>query len=285
MQREDQDQEEEQRQQAYDPSEFLRLLAASTNQQQPTSVGNFRLPQFWVERPASWFAMAECQFHVRRITDEFDRYCVVVAALPLESVRLVSHVLEHPPAVQAYSALKQLLLSTHQLTPYQRMEQLFNVEPLGARKPSELLAIMLDICPRGEEKSAFFSFLFLQRLPREIRVLLADDDHADLRTLADKADRLHALHAKQSHDCVAAVDESEVVAAVDKRGGAGGKKRGGGGGGGSAKGAGGSGAKQQQSSGSAPKALARKASGLCFFHWTFGEKATRCEAPCTWQGN
>ena len=116
---------------------------------------------------------------MRRITDEIDRYCVVVAALPLESLRLVGHVLEHPPAVQAYSALKQLLLSTHQLTPYQRMEQLFNVEPLGARKPSELLANMLDICPRGEETLSFFSFLFLQRLPREIRVLLADDDHAD----------------------------------------------------------------------------------------------------------
>ena len=92
--------------------------------------------------------------------------------------------------------------------------------------------------------------------------------------MADKADRLHALHAKQSHDCVMAVDDSETVAAVDRCRGAGGKKRGSGSG--NAKGAGSSGTKQQQNGGggNALKALARKASSLCFFHWTFGKKAT-----------
>jgi hypothetical protein len=39
------------------------------------------------------------------------------------------------------------------------------MEPLGARKPSELLNHMLELCPRGEEKNKFFLFLFLQRLP------------------------------------------------------------------------------------------------------------------------
>jgi hypothetical protein len=24
------------------------------------------------------------------------------------------------------------------------------------------------------------------------------------------------------------------------------------------------------------------ASGLCFFHWTFSDKATKCVDPCTW---
>jgi hypothetical protein len=50
---------------------------------------------------------------------------------------------------------------------------------LGGRKPSELMAAMLETCPRGEEKTNLFTCIFLQRLPWEIRVLLAK---ADTRT-------------------------------------------------------------------------------------------------------
>ena len=41
--------------------------------------------------------------------------------------------------------------------------------------------------------------------------MLAQDDHADLRKTAEKADTLFAIHAKHSHDGVAAV-ESEADA-------------------------------------------------------------------------
>jgi phage gp16-like protein len=29
----------------------------------------------------------------------------------------------------------------------------------------------------------------------------------------------------------------------------------------------------------------RKASGLCRFHWKYGEEARICTKPCSWQGN
>jgi hypothetical protein len=31
-----------------------------------------------------------------------------------------------------------------------------------------------------------------------------------------------------------------------------------------------------------PSALARLASGLCFFHWNFADRATKCSLPCSW---
>ncbi len=66
--------------------------------------------------------------------------------------------------------------------------------PLGSRKPSEMMAAMLETCPRGEEKTNLFACIFLQRLPREIRVLLARVDHKDPKELAKQADELLALH-------------------------------------------------------------------------------------------
>ncbi len=35
----------------------------------------------------------------------------------------------------------------------------------------------------------------------------------------------------------------------------------------------------------APAKLARLSSGLCRFHWQFGDKAYSCRRPCSWQGN
>jgi hypothetical protein len=100
------------------------------------------------------------------------------------------------------------------------MERMMRLPPLGDRKPSVILAEMLEYCPAGESTTAVFTFLSLQRLPREIRVLLSEDDPANMRAIAEKADRLIAMHVPQSHDSCAAVatddvfEDPEVVAAL-----------------------------------------------------------------------
>jgi hypothetical protein len=62
-------------------------------------------------------------------------------------------------------------LAAHQLTDIQRVEQLFN---LAAQKPLELLAERLRLSPRGQEKNAFFNCLFLNKLPKELHILLSE---------------------------------------------------------------------------------------------------------------
>ncbi len=171
------------------------------------------------------------------------------------------------------------------------MEQLFNL-------PSELLAEMLRLCPRGQENNAFFNCLFLNKLPRELRILLSEAEMADKQTLGARADLFAAHNSKQAHDVVAAVaavsspeqeGEETTVAAI--RPGAGSRQRGGGqrGGGWRGKkkqGCGGGGSGGQQVSHTLSHAeQARIGSGLCFNHFCYGSKAKRCEAPCTWSGN
>jgi hypothetical protein len=159
--------------------------------------------------------------------------------------------------------LKEALMQAHQLSDYQRVELLSKVEPLGSRKPSDLLAAMIELCPRQHLDSPFFLYFFLQRLPREIRVLLAEEDPRDVRRIAEKADRLVALHVPH-HDAVAAVplssdDEADVAAVKPRRN----KKRGKGG----------------------KSTLEDARSTLCWYHATFGEKANSCTAPCSWAEN
>jgi hypothetical protein len=261
----------------------------------PGGLHSLRLPSFWVDKPVSWFVLAESRFRLHGIHREQTKYDYLVSALTKEAVSLVLDVVEHPPERLPYSALKQSLLDSHQLSDYQRIAALHKMEPLGGRKPSELLASMLELCPRGHETSIFFTHLFLERLPAELRITLGEDDHQNVRALAKKADALWSLHGMKTSfsSSVAALvdlDEPAAVAAVSSRGsGRGGRGRGGRGG---ASGAGRGASQQpagQQAPGLAraaapllPKELARIQSGLCLKHFNYGDKAHSCTPPCNW---
>jgi hypothetical protein len=176
--------------------------------------------------------------------------------------------------------LKAALIASHVLSNYQRVEMLAKIEPLGGRHPSEMLTAMLELCPRGEEGSTFFFFFFLQRLPREIRVLLADENPADLRAVANKADKLVALHSPQSHNMVAAAmnepssEEEDTTAAAVKSSNRGGRKQF------RCKKA----TKQHERRDHSGNQGQQKSS-LCFYHASFRDKANNCRAPCAWSEN
>ena len=34
-----------------------------------------------------------------------------------------------------------------------------------------------------------------------------------------------------------------------------------------------------------PATLARDSAGLCYYHWSYEDRANNCSAPCSWQGN
>jgi hypothetical protein len=195
---------------------------AEQNAAERNAAANLRLPPFWSDTPRSWFTMAEAQFRLRNVVDDNDKYLSVVTALPREAFHMVAHIVEREEQQDdAFQQLKAALVTSHVLSDYQRVEQLSKVEPLGGRRPSELLATMLEICPREHENCPFFCFAFLQRLPREIRVLLAEEDAAELRATAGKADRFLAIHSPQAHDTMLAAlpasskaEEEAVTAAA-----------------------------------------------------------------------
>jgi hypothetical protein len=199
---------------------------------------------------------------------------------------------ESPPAATAYDYIKNRLIASHQLTDFQKAEKLFQMPALGSMKPLDLMAAMLETCPRGEEKSNLFACIFLQWLPREIRVLLANVDHKDPKALATRADELWALHdnpGTSTSSTVAVVQpkgqEVDFVAALRTGSQRGGNSRGGARG--TNRGCGGRGAARGGFATHEPEASkeARLAACMCFKHWLYGDAATSCTEPCSWQGN
>jgi hypothetical protein len=123
----------------------------------PTNMGpHLRLSAFWPTNPVAWVCHGRGAVIIRGVTDEAMRYYHVLSCLPESTINLVmDFVGGHLPA-NPYTQLKARQLAAHQLTDYQRVKQIFQLPPLGAQKPSELLAEMLQLCPRGQENSLFF---------------------------------------------------------------------------------------------------------------------------------
>jgi hypothetical protein len=250
---------------------------------------DIKLPPFWQSRPAAWFVIVESRFRLRNIVDETAKFDHVLSALPEDMVGQILDLVEAAPAATPYTFLRARLLETHSLSDYKKWDMLQKTKQMGGRKPSKLLADMMEFCPAGLEQSLPFHYLFTQRLPQALRAQL---EPGDPRALAARADKLWAVHAPTA-SAVAAVSSSE---AAEAGGGACAAIRGGG------KGYRGRGGQQRGRVGAknttapaassaapaattaapkdpTPSALARFASDLCFFHWNFADRATKCSPP------
>jgi hypothetical protein len=124
----------------------------------------------------------------------------VLGSLPETAVLGLGDLMRGPPPEDAYIQLKARLLADHTLSEFQRMEKLLPAQALGSQKQSDMLHDLVQFCPYGEAQTRIFWYLFLQRLPTEIRIILAEDRDSTLAPLAARADQLWAHSTRQPHD-------------------------------------------------------------------------------------
>jgi hypothetical protein len=128
----------------------------------------------------AWFTTAEGSFELRGIADERSRFFNSLHALSEATLVLIADLVEAVPLLEnPYMELRRRLLAAHQLTDFQLVEQLFNLPPLASKKPSGSSSRCWRLCPWGQENNAFFHCLFLNKLSRELRVLLIEADIAN----------------------------------------------------------------------------------------------------------
>jgi len=100
------------------------------------------------------------------------------------------------------------LLRPHNLSDHEKLEMLYKSDPLGGRKPSQMLASTLVYRPFGMEQTIMFQYMLLQRLPVTLRTLLREQEPGNIRSLVARVDKLWATHKPQSHDLVASCGHS-----------------------------------------------------------------------------
>jgi len=264
-------------------------MESSENNQPHQGSLNCHLPAFWSDDAARWFAHIESRFWAKRIFDEWDRFDLVVQALPVEVTRLNKDAIRSLDEDEPYTILKEQLINQHGKTDFEKIEALMSLPALVNRKPTELLGEMMELCSEGQEANLFFSWAFTSRLPAWLRFQLAEEDYDQVRRLAVKADRLRAAHGVKQQQAVAAAtplpDDDDICVvwsggAVEKKGGHPAATP----------------AKSEEAAESwikkdkradGPAEMAQLESGLCLEHWLHGDKANRkaCCRPCSWSKN
>ena len=245
---------------------------------------SIKLPPFWPTDPTVWFLQIEAQFNTRGITSQQTRFDYVIASLSPEIACEVRDLLIRPPEDHPYDTLKAELIKRTAASEQRKLQQLLEGEELGDRKPTQLLRRMQqllgDHLPTPDH--AFLKELFLQRLPANVRMVLASaDPSTDLPKLAEMADKIievatppavaavstPASETQQLREEITRLAELVASIAAGQR-----PQRG-----------------RSRSRSRRPQSPARSdaqtPSQLCWYHKKFGESARKCQQPCNWQGN
>ena len=182
----------------------------------------------------------------------------MVAALDASTARAMA-LLEAPPAVGKYDALKAFLMKLFELSELEKADRLLSLNGLGDSKPSELMERMLAVL--GSADPAFlFTHILLRQLPAPVRTALACSPFSaskDYRQLAAEADRVFLANRQQF---VHALCPTHGVSTPPPP--------------------------SEDTFGTAAAVTARRQrdGGLCYYHARFGAKAKQCRQPCNFAG-
>jgi hypothetical protein len=106
-----------------------------------------RLPPFWAERPAVWFAQAEAQFFLACVNSEKTKFFHVISQLDHRYATETEDIITSPPEQNPYTTLRAELVQRLSPSREQRIRQLLTLEEMGDRKPSQFLRHLRGLAP------------------------------------------------------------------------------------------------------------------------------------------
>ncbi|XP_041976648.1 uncharacterized protein LOC121731318 [Aricia agestis] len=248
-----------------------------------------KVPPFWPERPALWFAQLEGQFLLSGISNDTTKFYTTCGNLEHKYAVEVADIIENPPKERKYETLKSELIRRLTAPREEKIKQFLMSEDIGTRKPSQFLRHLQHLAgPNIPEE--FIRTTWYNRLPVSVQPIIASQGDMPLDKLAELADKITAI-AQPTLQVAAATPGSSSTPASD-------------------------------SMWSAMEAMARqieqltkqvaelsthqsrqprrrfdrqryrsrsrsqsRSNGMCYYHNKFGNKAFKCTRPCSFTGN
>ena len=219
-----------------------------------------KLQMFYEDRPEMWFYFAESQFRLRKITEDQTRFDHIWQSLTTAQASRCESLMMNPPKTDKVGALKRKLLTIFGRTQYEKDNDLLSHGPLGDMTVLEFVGKIESL---NKDPATFLHAFLLNKLPTDVRSMLANTEFASMTELALAADKI--IKAQKTKAKVNEVTRSEVkpegeVDAVAAR------------------------TKGRQAPSSKPKTrLQPGQKGTCFYHEKYGPKAFKCEGGgCVW---
>lgn len=245
-----------------------------------------RIPPFYPEKPALWFAQMEAQFVLSNIKSDETKFFYITGNLDPQYAAEVEDIISYPPPTEKYEKLKGELIKRLSASREKKVKQLLMHEELGDRKPSQFYRHLLNLAGPGVPEE-FLRTIWTSRLPSSMQALVASQSKTDLAELAEFADRIHDIvgiqvasnsaittptspgHAGNlvNPEIAALTKKIEMLAnKVDRLS--------------RARDHSSSRTRYRHRSGSNRSDASYKRFPLCWYHQKFGERARKCVKPC-----
>lgn len=244
-----------------------------------------RLPPFWPHNPALWFSQVEASFLCAGVTTDATKFALVVSQLDHRYAAEVQDIITSPPATEAYAKLKAELVRRVSASQEERVRQVLTQEDIGDRKPSQYLRHLRSKVDSCTIPDTLLRTLWSNRLPAQVKAIVASQTHMPLDAVADLADRIQdailpshcsenvtACHSasmvtRSDYDNLSGkVDAlskqlSELLSERNNRG-----------------------RFRSRSRSRSSKNTSDEGSNndMCWYHKRFGERAHKCNTPCTY---
>lgn len=235
---------------------------------------SIKIPPFWSERPELWFAQIEGQFVTHKVHSENARFNQVIGNLDGKILQYVTDAVLHPPDENRYTNLKNKLIESFAQSGQQKITKLLSELTLGDQRPSQLLNRQRELAGNVVNED-FLKNLWLRQLPVTVQAVLAVSagDLSELGKLADKIMEVHApqqqlapVSMKSSNSTIATLEAKIDSLTKDLQQLQSSKNRG------------------RSRSRSRPNGRAntpnKREYDTCWYHYKFGDAATKCRDPC-----
>ena len=137
---------------------------------------NFKLPSFWEDDIELWLAAVDHQFILSNICTKQRRFSAMLGALDYLVIRKVQHIIRNPRN-QPHQSFKKVLIKLYKISDGNRFDCLLHQTNLGDRKPLELLSelrtLLGESCSDNADLNKLLHKLFLDKLPAQVRLVLA----------------------------------------------------------------------------------------------------------------
>ncbi|UYV66080.1 hypothetical protein LAZ67_4000089 [Cordylochernes scorpioides] len=163
---------------------------------------SIKAPEFWPNDPELWFITLESQFLLNKpspITNDDTKFSYLISLLPPSTAIEVREFIILPPPDNKYDALKKAIIKCTADSEFKKLQQLLTQEELGDRLPSQLLRHLRQLIRESKAVSdTTLKMLWMQRLPKNIQIILTTQEQASLNSLADLADRVTEITSSPS---------------------------------------------------------------------------------------
>ena len=183
------------------------------------------LPVFDKVEAETWFAVADANFALRKVTDSLTKYYYILSKLDASTLRKLSSFIKQPQGDDPYREIKEVLCDAYELPLEQKLEALLELTDIGNDRPKEFGLEMLQLASDAS-RDDIQKRIYVRCLPQRVVTAITgklDESFEKVIAAADRAWTAAKSSAGTSSASVSAISGSKASSARGARNGRGGR--------------------------------------------------------------